>query len=120
MSFRLHDPNALTIGFEQVTISVILFTVLFANQIIICSRSAAHVSLVLSCLLNLSALVGDFEKFIVPVICFLVIFFLPCFLTRYRFVSCCHRFRLLCIYGVLADFEQVIILILLYLALFVY
>ena len=43
------------------------------------------------------------------VICFLVICFLPCLLTRYWFVSCqqhmCHRFYLLCIYGVLDDFE---------------
>ena len=31
----------------------------------------------------------------------------------------CHRFRLLCIYGVLADFEQAIVPVLLYLALFV-
>ena len=77
--------------------------------------SAEHVSLVLSCLLNPSALAGDFEQVIVPVICFLVICFLPCLLTRYWFVSCCHGFHLLCIYGVLADFEQVIIQVLLYL-----
>ena len=31
----------------------------------------------------------------------------------------CHQFRLLCIYGVFADFKKVIILVLLYLALFV-
>ena len=82
MSFRLHDPDALTVDFEQVIISVILFTVLFANQIMICSRSAAHVSLVLSCLLNPSALAGDFEQVIGPVICFLVTYFLPWLLTR--------------------------------------
>ena len=76
--FVLHDPDALTVDFEQVIILVILFTVLFANQIIICSRSAAHVSLVLSCLLNPSALAADFEQVIVLVICFL-----PCLLTRY-------------------------------------
>ena len=50
----------------------------------------------------------DFKQVIVPVICFLVIFFLPCLLTRNWFVSCqqhmCHRFCLLCIYGVLVDF----------------
>ena len=55
--------------------------------------------------------------------CFFVICFLPCFLTRYWFVSCvqhmCHRFCLLCIYGVLDDFEHVIVPVLLYLALFV-
>ena len=106
--------NALTVGFEQVIIPVILLTVLFANQIMICFRSAALVLLVLSCLLNPKVLAGDFEQVIVPVICFL-----PCLLTRYWFVSCCHGFRLFCICGVLADFEQVIILILLYLALFV-
>ena len=51
----------------------------------------------------------DFEQVIVTVICFLVICFLPCLLTRYWFVSCqqhmCHRFCLLCIYGVLADWS---------------
>ena len=83
MSFCLHDPDALAVDFEQVIISVILFTVLFANQIMICSTSAAHVPLVLSCLLNPSALAADFEQVIVPVICFLVICFLPCLLTRY-------------------------------------
>ena len=41
----------------------------------ICSTLAAHVSLVLSCLLNPRALAADFEQFIVPVICFLVICF---------------------------------------------
>ena len=64
-----------------------------------------------------------FEQVIVPVICFMVICFLPCLLTRYWLVSCqqhmCHRFCLLCIYGVFADFEQVTAPILLYLALFV-
>ena len=113
MSFHLHDLDASTVDFEQVIISVVLFTVLFANQIIICSRSAAHVSLVLSCLLNPIALAADFEQVIVLVIYFLVICFLPCLLTRYRFVSCqqhmCHWFPLLCIYSVLADFEQVIV-----------
>ena len=115
---RLHDPNALSVDFEQVIISVILFTVLFANQIMICSTSAGHVSLVLSCLLNPSALAVGFEQVIVLVICFL-----PCLLTRYCFVLCqqqmCQRFRLLCIYGVLADFEQVIVPVLLCVALFV-
>ena len=75
------------------------------------SRSAAHVSLVLYCLSNPSALAVYFEQVIIPVICFLVICFLPCLLTRYWFVSCqqyiCHRLRLLCIYGVLTGFEQV-------------
>ena len=62
MSFGLHDPDALTVvEFEQVIISVIFSTLLFANQIMICSTSAAHVPLVLSCLLNLSALASDFE-----------------------------------------------------------
>ena len=93
-----------------------LFTVLFANLIMISSRSRAHVLLVLSC--YPSALAADCEQVIVSVICFL-----PCLLTRYWFVSCqqhmCHWFYLLCIDGVLTDFEQVIFLVLLYLALFV-
>ena len=42
-----------------------------------------NLSLVLSCLLNPRALAVDFEQVIVPVICFLVICFLPCLLTRY-------------------------------------
>ena len=54
----------------------------------ICFTSAAHLPLVLSCLLNPSTLTADFEHVIVPVICFLVICFLPCLLTRYWFVSC--------------------------------
>ena len=78
MLFRLHDLDALTVDFEQVILSVILFTVLFANQIMICSRSAVHVLFVLFCLLNPSALAADFEQVIVLVICFL-----PCLLTKY-------------------------------------
>ena len=81
--FNLYDLDALTVDFEQVIISVILFTVLFANQIMICSRSTTHVSLVLSCLLNPSALAADFEQVIVLVIYFLVICFLSCLLNRY-------------------------------------
>ena len=88
------------------------------NQIMICSTSAAHVLLVLFCLLNPSALAADFEQVIIP-----VIYFLPCLLTRYSFVSCqqhmCHRFCLLCIYNKLAAFEQLIVPVLLYLTLFV-
>ena len=78
MSLDLHDPNALTVDFEQVIISVILFSVLFANQIMKCSRSAAHVSLVLSYLLIPSALAADFEQLTVLVLCFL-----PYLLTRH-------------------------------------
>ena len=78
MLFRLHDPDALAVDFEQVIITVILFTVLFANQIKICSMSLAHVSLVLSCLHNPNTLATDFEQVIVPVTCFL-----SCLLTRY-------------------------------------
>ena len=74
MSFRLHDLEALGTEFEQVIISVISFTVLFANQIMICFTPAANVLLVLSCLLNPSALAADFEQLTVPVICFLVYF----------------------------------------------
>ena len=78
MSFGLHDLGALPVDFEQVIISVILFTLLFANQIMICSMSAAYAPLVLSCLLNPSVLPADFEEFMVLVICFL-----PCLLTRH-------------------------------------
>ena len=78
MSFRLHDPDALGVDFEQVIISVILFTVLFINQIMIFSRSTAYVPLVLYCLLNSSALAADVEQVVVPVICFLVMFILLC------------------------------------------
>ena len=110
ISIRFHDPYALAIDFIQVIISVILFTVLFANQIMIWFTSAEHVPLVLSCLLNPSALATVFKQVIAPVICFLVIRFLPCLLTRYWFVSCqqhlCHRFCLLCIYDVLADLNR--------------
>ena len=74
MLFHLHDPNVLSFDFEQIIISAILFTVLFAKQIIICSTSAVHVSLVLSCLLNPSALAADFEQVIVPVLLYLALF----------------------------------------------
>ena len=60
-SFRLHDLDALAVNSELVIISVILFIVLLANQIMICSTLAAHVPLALSCLLNSSTLVADFE-----------------------------------------------------------
>ena len=72
MSFHFHDPEALAVEFEQVISSIILFTVLFANQIMICSTSAANVPLVLSCLLYPSVLAADFEHVVVPFICFLV------------------------------------------------
>ena len=74
MLFRLHDPDALAVEFEQVIILILLFTVLFANQIMICSTSTAHVLLVFPCLLNPS----DFEQVIVPGICFM-----PYLLSRY-------------------------------------
>ena len=64
------------------------FTVLFANQIMICSTLTGHVPLVLSCLFNSSGLATDFEQDIVAVISFLVICFLPCLLIKYWFVSC--------------------------------
>ena len=59
MSFCLHDPGALAVDFEQVIVSVILLTMFFANQIVICFMSAAHVPLVLSCLLNPRTLAAD-------------------------------------------------------------
>ena len=61
-------------------------------------------------------------KVISPVICFLVICFLPCLLTIHWFLCqqpVYHLFLLLCIYDVLADFEQVVVPVLLYLTLFV-
>ena len=79
MLFRLHYyPNALAVDFEQVFISVILFTELVAHRIMIFSMSAAHVPLVLSSLLRSSTLTADFEQVIALVICFL-----SCLLTRY-------------------------------------
>ena len=92
MLFRLHYLDALAVDIEQDIISVIVFTVLFTNQIMIHSTSAGHVSLVLSCLLNPSALAANFKQVIVPVICFLVICFLPCLLTRMLicFMSAAH------------------------------
>ena len=74
MSFRLHDPDALAVDFEQVIVSVILFTVLFANQIKFRSMSAAHVPLVLFCLLNPNVLSADFEQVIVLVLLYLALF----------------------------------------------
>ena len=65
---------AVDFDFEQVIVSVVLFTVLFANQIMICSMSVAHVPLVLSCLLNPSILGADFEQVVVPVLLYLVLF----------------------------------------------
>ena len=79
----LHVPDEMAVDFEQVIILVMFSTVLFANQIMICSLSTAHEPLVLYCLLNPSVLAVDFEHVIVPVICLLVIYFLPCLLTRY-------------------------------------
>ena len=78
MPFCLHDSDALIIDFEQVIISVISFTPLFANRIIIYSTSGPHVPLMLPCLPNPRALATGHEQAIVPVICFLL-----CLLTRY-------------------------------------
>ena len=58
----LHNPDALAVDFAQVIVSVILFTVLFADQIMICFTSAAHVLLVLSRLLNSSALATNLNR----------------------------------------------------------
>ena len=43
MSFRLHDLDEFAVDFEQVIISVISFSALFAKGIEICSTSAAHI-----------------------------------------------------------------------------
>ena len=59
---HLHDLDVLPLDFEQVIIPVILFTLLFANQITIFSMSAAHVPLVLSCLLNPKALAPTLNR----------------------------------------------------------
>ena len=74
LSSCFQGPNGLAVDFEQV-ITLVIITVLFTNQIIICSTSAAHAPLVLSCLLNPSTLADDFEQFIVLAICLL-----PCLL----------------------------------------
>ena len=58
--------------FEQVIISVISFSALFASGIEICSTQQ-HILLVLSCLYNPSALAADFEQAIVPVALFLAL-----------------------------------------------
>ena len=116
MPFCLHDSDALIIDFEQVIISVISFTPLFANRIIIYSTSGPHVPLMLPCLPNPRALATGHEQAIVPVICFLL-----CLLTRYWFISqVLPALSLLQTYGKLtATFEQVIVPVLLYLPLFV-
>ena len=62
MSFCLHNPDALAVDFAQVIVSVILCTVLFADQIMISFTSAAHVLLVLSRLLNPSALATNLNR----------------------------------------------------------
>ena len=46
---------------------------LFANQVLICSMSAAHVSLTLSPLHTNGVLTADFEQVIVPVLLFLTL-----------------------------------------------
>ena len=54
-----------------------------ANHIMTCSTTATHVPFVVSCLFNPNVLAAIFEQVITPVICFLVICFLSCLLTRY-------------------------------------
>ena len=66
--FILHDPDALAVNFKPFIISITLSTVLFANQKMICYTSVEHARLVLSWLLNTTALAADFEQVIVPVI----------------------------------------------------
>ena len=120
MSFCVHDPGALAVDFEQVIISVILLTMFFANQIMICFTSAAHVLLVLSCLLNPRALAADLlletgycSGYLFPAL----------FADQILIYLCqqhmCNQFHRLCIYGVWAKFEQVIVPVSLYLAPFV-
>ena len=67
VSSRLHDSYVLGVNFEQVIVSVILFTTLFANWKMLCYTLAVEVSLVLSCfrISNISA--ADFGQVIVPV-----------------------------------------------------
>ena len=110
MTFRLHDPDELAVDFEQVIISVILLSVLFANQTRICSTSAAHVSLVLYWLLNTSALAADFKQVIIP-----VFFIWHCLLTRHWFVKYQQNLYIGVILqynsgSVAADFKQLIVL----------
>ena len=53
--------------FEQIIISVISFSALFAHGIKICYTSAAHMQLLLSYLRNPNTFAGNFEQVIVPV-----------------------------------------------------
>ena len=63
VSFRLLGSSALAVGFEQFVVSVTSFTELFANQIMICFTSVAHVPWMLSCLHNPSArAAAEFEQ----------------------------------------------------------
>ena len=48
VSYRLYDPDAFAVDFENIIISVVLFSTLFANGMEICSTSAAHMAVALS------------------------------------------------------------------------
>ena len=67
VSSSLHDSYVLAVNFEQVIVSVILFTTLFANWKMLCSTSAVEVSLVLSCFRISNVSAADFGQVIVPV-----------------------------------------------------
>ena len=71
LSISSHDSGALVTDFEQVIVSAIYLTALFANWIMICSMSAVHLPLVLSWLRNPSTLAANFVYVILPVICYL-------------------------------------------------
>ena len=71
VSFPLLGSSALAVGFGQFIVSVTSFTELFANQIIICFTSAAHMPWMLSCLRNPSArAAAEWEQVLVLVISF--------------------------------------------------
>ena len=87
--------------FEQVIISVISFTTLFVNGILICSTTAAHTISVI--LFAQSQRIGCCSNYLFPAVFAnrILICFMPV-----AHVSPSH---LLLIYGVLGDFEQVIV-----------
>ena len=77
VSSRLHDSYAFAVDFEKFIVSL---TALFANPIMICSTSAAHVPLVLPCLHTYVVLAylryaAYFEQVIVPVFLVLLALF---------------------------------------------
>ena len=103
MSFRLYGPDAFAVDFEQVIISVISFSALFANGIKICSTSAAHpIGVILfeqSQRIGCWLLTGHCSDYLFPAV------FANRILICFMSVAHVSPSRLLCIYGMLADYE---------------